>query len=467
MDFKATAEKILETVGGKENIASSTHCMTRLRLTIKDMSLVRDSDVKAIDGVVGTNTVGQQYQVIIGTQVGHVYQEFSELCGGAEQASAVATAAVEVVKAEKLTPKAVVNKVLDVVSSCVTPLIPIITAAGLVKLMVAILGPAMLNLLPETSDLMRLLTFVGDAGFYFFPVYVGYGAAKKFECNIPMSLFFAGIMLHPSLIQIVNDGAAFTVYGVPMTLVNYSSNFISILLTVWIFSYVEKLLTKYIPVALRSLLFPLLSTLVMLPLMLCALGPAGSWIGQGIAFVINTVYGIAGPFAIGIVCALWPLLVSTGMHQALIAIAMGNIAVNGFDQSITVGGFLSSYPVIALCIVYIIKARKEDKAQAVTNFITLAAGGVSEPAIFGMLLRFKKTIVYMMAGGFCAGFFAGLMNVKTYLFGSANVLAALSFAGEDPKSLLFGVIAAVIGFVATFVIAMIFGIYDKDVQAEG
>lgn len=463
MDYKATAEQILNLVGGSENIKSATHCATRLRLTVNDLSKVNDAEIKKIPGLVGTNTVGSQYQIIVGPQVADVFAAFVDVSGVAA-GPAVTEDEPEAAPAvkEKLTLKNIVNKILDTVSACVTPLIPIITAAGLVKLIVVICGPSMLNIVPETSDFMRLLTFVGDAGFYFFPVYVAYGAAKKFNTNIPMALFLAGVMLHPTLIEIVNAGEPFTVYGIPMTLVNYSSNFISILLTVWIMSYVEKGILKVVPNSLRSLLYPLGMVLIMLPLMLCILGPAGSWLGKGIADVIAVLHKTVGPVAIGIVCALWPLLVSTGMHQALIPLAMSNIAANGFDPSITVGGFLSSYPVIAIALVYILKARKEDKAQAVSNFVTLAAGGISEPAIFGMLLKYKKTLLYLFAGGMAAGIYAGMMGVRTYLFGSANVLAALSFAGEYAPSLTHGIIAAVIGFVVSFVLAWIFGIYGKN-----
>lgn len=460
MDFKETAGKILDLVGGKENIVSATHCATRLRLTISDFSKVNDAEIKQMAGIVGTNKLGDQLQVIIGPNVADVYKEFIDVSG-----LAAAAPVAEKAEKEKLTFKGMVNKALDTISACVTPLIPIITAAGLVKLIVAILGPSMLNILPVESNFMRLLTFVGDAGFYFFPFYVGYGAAKKFECNVPMALFMAGIMLHPTLISIVSEGAPFSVYGLPMTLVNYSSNFISILLTVWVMSYIEKAIIKVVPNSLRSLLYPLCMTLIMLPLMLCVLGPIGSWLGQGIAAVISALHSAVGPVAIGVVCALWPLLVSTGMHQALIAIAMGNIATFGYDQSITVGGFLSSYPVIAICLVYMLKARKEDKAQAVSNFVTLAAGGISEPAIFGMLLRYRKTLLYLFAGGFASGLYAGFTGVRTYLFGSANVLAALSFAGEYAPSLINGIIAAAIGFVVSFVLAWIFGIYGKEEEA--
>ncbi len=459
MDFKTTSEQILELIGGKENLVSATHCATRLRLTIADFNKVNDAEVKKMPGILGTNILGDQYQIIIGPNVSDLYKVFTDVTG---VAAAPAVEEAPVKEKASFSVKGVINAMLDAISACVTPLIPIITAAGLVKLIVAILGPSMLNIVPETSSFIRLLTFVGDAGFYFFPFYVGYGAAKKFECNIPMALFMAGIMLHPTLIGIVSEGAPFSVYGIPMTLVNYSSNFISILLTVWVMSYVEKAITKIVPTSLRSLLYPLCMTLIMLPLMLCVLGPAGSWLGKGIAAAISALHSAVGPVAIGVVCALWPLLVSTGMHQALIAIAMGNIAVYGFDQSITVGGFLSSYPVIAIALVYILKARKEDKAQAVSNFVTLAAGGISEPAIFGMLLRYKKTLLYLFAGGFASGLYAGFMGVRTYLFGSANVLAALSFAGEYAPSLVHGIIAAVIGFVVSFVLAWIFGIYGKE-----
>ena len=463
MDYKATAEQILNLVGGSENIKSATHCATRLRLTVNDLSKVDDAAIKKIPGLVGTNTVGSQYQIIVGPQVADVFAAFVDVSGVAA-GPAVTEDAPEAASAvkEKLTIKTIVNKILDTVSSCVTPLIPIITAAGLVKLIVVICGPSMLNIVPETSDFMRLLTFVGDAGFYFFPVYVAYGAAKKFNTSIPMALFLAGIMLHPTLVEIVNTGDPFTVYGIPMTLVNYSSNFISILLTVWIMSYVEKGILKVVPNSLRSLLYPLGMILIMLPLMLCVLGPAGSWLGKGIADVIAVLHKTVGPLAIGIVCALWPLLVSTGMHQALIPLAMSNIAANGFDPSITVGGFLSSYPVIAIALVYILKARKEDKAQAVSNFVTLAAGGISEPAIFGILLKYKKTLLYLFVGGLVSGIYAGIMGVRTYLFGSANVLAVLSFAGEYAPSLTHGIIAAVIGFVVSFILAWIFGIYGKN-----
>ena len=429
MNIQEKAGRILEFVGGKDNVTYVTYCMTRLRITPKDKGLIQDEDIQKMTGIVGTKTVGTQYQIIIGSEVENVYKELCQIAG-----FEIHEGIDEIVddisqKKEKLTPKSILNNVLDVIGGCVAPMLPIITAAGLVKLIVAVLGPSMLNIMSETSDFMRLLTFVGDAGFYFFPIYVAYAAAKKFQTNIPMALFIAGVLLHPTLIEIVNTGEAFTVYGIPMYLTTYSSNFVSMILIVWMMSYVEKGLNKVIPNALRALLFPLLTLLIMLPIALCILGPIGA---------------------------------ITGMHQALIAIALTYIATMGFDNSILVGAFISNYPMIAIGLTYLMKSKgAEEKGNALTSFVTLTIGGISEPTLFGIILRYKKAILYMLAGGFAGGFYAGLMNVAVYFVGSGNIAIALGFAGENANSLPQGIIACVIAFVLTLSLAMIFGFDDK------
>lgn len=303
MNYEKTAASILELAGGKANISAVTHCVTRLRLTPKDRGLVDDEAIKKLDGVIGTKNVGTQYQVIIGQDVEYVYKNFCKQAGMEETAIVEASENDEKPK-EKMTIKKVVGSVVDAIGACVTPMLPIITAAAIIKLIASLLGPSMLNVLPETSEFMRLLALVGDAGFYFFPVYVAYSGAKRFGANIPMALFIAGILLHPSLIDIVNAGEAFHVYGIPMTLTTYSSNFISMLLITWAMSYVEKGLNKIIPNSLRALLFPVLLIFIMLPISLCVLGPLGAIIGKGIADAIVALHTVFGPITIGIVGAL-------------------------------------------------------------------------------------------------------------------------------------------------------------------
>lgn len=460
MTYKEKAEKILEKIGGKDNVSTVTYCLTRLRITPKDRGLIDDSAICAIPEIIGTKTVGTQYQVIIGPDVEHVYKEFCNLSGLEISNQIEENLDTEVLK-EKLTPKKILDNIMDAIGACVAPMIPIFTAAGLIKLIVALVGPNMLNILPDNCDFVRLLTFVGDAGFYFFPVYVAYGAAKKFKANIPMALFIAGILLHPTLVEIVNAGKPFTVYGIPMTLTTYSSNFISALLIVWIMSYVEKGLNKIIPNSLRTLLFPLLLTLIMLPIALCVVGPIGAIVGQGIAQGIVSLNKIAGPITIAIVAALWPLLISTGMHQALIAIALSYIASVGYDDSILVGAIVSNYPMIAIGLSYLILSKTPSKkAYATTSFITLFLGGISEPTLFGIILKNKKSILAMMIGGFVGGLYAGIMKVAVYFVGAGNVSVCLGYAGERASSLPQGIVACVIAFVVTFVLCMIFKFDD-------
>lgn len=468
MNYQEKAEQILQYVGGKDNISSVTYCMTRLRVTPKDRGLVDDEAIRGISDIVGTKTVGTQYQIIIGPDVEHVYKEFCRQ-GGFSEAKRIDdnTDAAKETEKEKLTPKNIFDNVMDAIGACVAPMIPIFTAAGLMKLIVAVIGPSMLGLLPETSEFIRLLTFVGDAGFYFFPVYVAYGAAKKFNANIPMALFLAGILLHPTLTEIVQAGEPFHVYGIPMTLTTYSSNFISMLLITWVMSYVEKGLNKVIPKSLRALLFPLLLTLIMLPIALCVLGPVGSVLGKGIANGIVALHSFAGPVSVAIVAALWPLLIATGMHQALIAVALTYIAAVGCDDSILVGAFISNYPMIAIGLAYLIMAKTaEKKMYASSSFITLALGGISEPTLFGIILQNKKAILYMMIGGFVGGLYAGIMKVAVYFVGVGNVLVSLGFAGERAYSLPQGIVASVIAFAVTFVLCMVFKIEENEKRGK-
>lgn len=465
MNYKETASKILEYVGGKDNVSSVTYCMSRLRITPKDRGMVKDEAVKAMEGIVGTKTVGAQYQIIIGPDVEHVYKEFCRQ-GDFAEGNRIEVSTVQEAPKEKLTPKKVLDNVMDAIGACVAPMIPIFTAAGLMKLIVAVVGPQMLGLLPETSDFIRLLTFVGDAGFYFFPVYVAYGAAKKFNANIPMALFIAGILLHPTMSDIVAAGEPFTVYGIPMTLTTYSANFISMLLITWVMSYVEKGLNRIIPKSLRTLLFPLLLTLIMLPIALCVLGPIGSVLGNGIANGIVALHGFIGPVTVAVVGALWPLLIVTGMHQALIAIALTYIAAVGFDDSILVGAFISNYPMIAIGLAYLLLSKTAEKrAYASSSFITLTLGGISEPTLFGIIMQNKRAILYMMAGGFIGGLYAGIMKVAVYFVGVGNVLVCLGFAGERASSLPQGIIASIIAFAITFVLCMVFK-FDTPVKRE-
>ncbi len=457
MDFKKLAEEILAKTGGKDNVSYATHCITRLRLTVKDKGLIKDDEIKTIPGVIGTQFVGSQYQVIIGQEVEHVYNAVCEL-GGFEKAAAID----ENLDKKPLTVKGVLGGLMDAISGSVAPILPIITAAGLIKLIVAVLGSTMLGVVADDAPLLQLLTVVGDAGFYFFPVYLAYASAKKFGANIAMALFMAGVLIHPTLVGILTSGVPFNVYGIPAAGVDYTFSFLPIIMIVYVQSYVEKLLNKYVPSSLKSLLVPLCTMLVMLPLALCCLGPIGSWVANGLAAAIGLMKDTIGPVATGIVAALWPFLIATGMHQGLIVIAITSIMTVGFDATILVGAVVGGYALYGVSIANILKLKNNDeRGLAVGNLITLALGGISEPSIFGLLLRNKRAALFNLIGAFCGGLYAGLTGVVLNFPGATNLLAILSFSGANPSNLVNACVGGAIALVVALVLSLVLGLEDK------
>lgn len=260
--YNELAQTILENVGGEENISNMTHCMTRLRFNLKDQSKVNEESLKSMTGVLGVVQSGGQYQIIIGQTVNKVYNNLLELTGKAQEQEEVEAKEEK----EPFTLKGLGNKVLDYLAGSLTPLIPVLIAASMFKMVMAVFGPSMLNWIHEGSSLATLLTFVGDAGFYFFPVFLGYTAAKKFGVTPVLGMFLGGVLLHPTFTQIAADGAAFDILGIPVATQNYASTVLPMILSIWIMSYVEKFFKKVIPSTLGTIFTPTLTMVVMLSL---------------------------------------------------------------------------------------------------------------------------------------------------------------------------------------------------------
>lgn len=452
--YEQLCKEILMQIGGKENISFVTHCMTRLRMNVKDQGKINQEKLKKVNGVLGCQFSGGQFQVIIGQHVDEVYNEFAEMTG--LQVQNKIDEKLDDTK-EKFSWKELPNKLIDAVSGCVTPILPIITVTGIIKLIAALLGASMLNLLPANSDFMILMTFVGNAGFYFFPIFVAWSASKKFNTSTPIALFLGAILIHPTLIEMVTNGTAFNVYGIPMTLVNYSSQFLPSILIVWVMSYIYKFFEKISPKSLKIILVPTCTMLVMLPLALCIVGPLANLAGQGLAAFFTGLYSLAGPLAIGLIGASWYFLVATGMHQALIALATTMIANMGADNIILVGSKSGTYALMGLAVAYLIRCKKENKAVASANAVTLLLGGISEPTIFSMLLRYKKAMIAQLIAGFVGGVFCGFFQVSVYFFGATNVLTGLAFG----KDVVLGMLACSISFILALVIGLILGFDDS------
>lgn len=443
--------QILENVGGKDNVSGAVHCMTRLRLNVKDRSKVNVDAIKGIKGAIGAQFSGDQFQIIIGQHVSDVYPEFCAIAGiGAVEAID------ENLDKEPFNIKQIPKKILDYVSGSIAPIIPIMMGTGFFKMFYAVLGPDLLNVMPNESQFMQILYIVGNTGFYFMPVFVAWSAAKKLNTSIPLTLLMGVLLIDPNILNIVTAGEPFNIYGfIPMQLNNYSQSLLPILFVAWAMKYVYQFFTKIMPASIKVIGVPFCTIVVMVPLMFCALAPIGNWIGMLLSVFFETLYNVAGPLAVALIGAFWPFLVATGMHIAIIQIAMINITTLGFDPIVLAGSNIANYALMGMVVAYFIRTKGEEKQMAGANVVTLIVGGISEPTLFGILLRNKKAMITQIIGGFIGGLVGGFLGVAVYTFGVANFLTVLQYAGGPGSNFINACIACAVAFVAALVVGLV------------
>jgi len=468
-DNREIATNVLKAVGGKENVSMATHCMTRLRFNLKDEGKVSDDEVKAIDGVLGVVRQGGQYQVIIGQKVPHVYKELCAI-GGFDEQAAVDENLDEDAKKEPLTAKKVGQAILDYLSGSMVPIVPVLTIAGLFKVIQVVLGPTMLNLIGETSDLWFVSNMVYNAGFYFLPMYLGYTSAKKLGVRPILGLLLAAIIIEPSFVALAGtEGASLTVFGIPAAVVNYSQSVMPILLSVWVMKYVERFFDKHIPEALVTVFVPFLTILVMLPVTLCVTAPLGSFLGNALGtalFNVGNAGGIVSVIAVAALMVLQPFLVITGMHMALITLALAAYAQNGADTFAIVCNLTANWAVWGMALAIFLRVKDPNKkGVALGAFISGVIGGVTEPALFGLGFKYNRCLIGVAIANAVAGLIAGFAHVSFYNMGASSVLALLNFISPtDPMNVVWAAVAGLAGFGISTVINYFFGLTPEQIN---
>lgn len=455
MDAKKTAQQILQEVGGEGNVSHLTHCVTRLRFTLKSMDHVDGERIKGISGVVGVVDKGGQFQVIIGPDVPVVYAELIKL---GDFGKTQETPAPE----EK---KGLVNRILDTVAGIFSPIMGIIAGAGMVKALLSILNT--FALIDQTGNTYYFLNFIADASYYFLPIFLASSAAKKFQCNTNMAMLMGAILLHPNFTAL-KDTAEGTVkvLGLPVRMVTYSSSVIPIILIVFALSYVEKFVEKITPKVIKFVARPLLTILIMAPLAFVVLGPLGSIIGDGLVTVLLSVEKIAPWILPTVIGASMPFLVMTGMHNSLLPAYVNSLSVLGYETIIGPGNLPSNIAQGAAALCVAVKTKnKEFRQLSVSGGIT-ALIGVTEPALFGVNLRLKKPLIATTIGGGLGGLYAGITGVQRFGGGGAGLAAIGLYMGESPNNVINALISAGIAFVVTFGILWYLGFEDVAVDTE-
>lgn len=451
-DYKKLAATIIELVGGEKNVSAVTHCATRLRFNLNDDSKAQTDKIKSTKGVMGVVNKGGQYQVVIGSDVQNVYREILQL-GSFEDSNS----------GEEQEKKGPIVKVLDTIAGIFTPIIPAITGAGMLKAVMALL--VTFGVITAESQTYQFLNFFADAAFYFLPILIANSAAKKFRCNSYMAMSIGGVLLHPNFINMVDTakeaGEGLEFIGIPVSLVSYSSSVIPIILAIWFMSFVEPFADKISPKPVKFFTKPLLTLIITAPVTLIVLGPLGNIIGDGIASGINFLNAYASWLVPLIVGTFTPLMVMTGMHYGLIPIGINNIATAGFDTVVGPGMLGSNIAQGGASLAVAVRTKNSEVRQLATSAGITAVCGITEPAMYGISLRFKKPLIAAMIGGGVSGLFLGITGVGRYTSGSPGLLALPGYIGtEGFRNITFACIGAAIAFIVSFVVSFVLGIDD-------
>lgn len=454
MSYHDLAKEILSQVGGKENIQQLTHCATRLRFVLNDNSKANTDTLKKTKGVVGVAEAGGQYQVIIGSDVQSVYRPLMELAGLKEDAGANA-------EEPHQSPLA---KLLSIISGIFTPILPIITAAGMIKAVLSIL--VVFKIVTTKDQNYQVLNFIGDAGFYFLPVFLGGTAAKQFKANTYLGMLMGATLLHPTFTAMVANfketGAGIELFGIPFSPVGYSSTVIPVILGVWFMSYVERFADRISPKAIKFFSVPLITALITSIVMFSALGPIGSIIGQYLGdffrwleefgpWVVPTVVGIFSPF-----------LVMTGTHYGLVSIGINNRMTLGYDTVVQPGMLASNVAQGGAALAIAFKTKDTDKKALATSAGITAVCGITEPALYGVTLQNRAAMIGTMVAGGIVGFFLGIMNARNFTGGSPGLLTIMAYVGENTFYYLYVAIAGLVMSVALSFIITYFLYKDEE-----
>lgn len=448
MDYSVTAKELIKKLGGEKNVDSLTHCMTRLRFVLKDESGIDDKAVENIPGVMGIMKKGGQYQVIIGNNVAKCYSEINKLYGFSDTASSNG-------KKVKRNP---VTVALDFISGCMTPMIPAIIAGGLIKVLLVVLGPSLLNVISATGDTYIIMNAIGDAAFYFLPVFIAVTASKKLGCNTYLAIMVAAMLLYPDLITLLGGEAPTKLFGfIPVIHGSYSSSVIPAMLATILLKYVEKLVDKITPEWSKNFLKPLLIVLITAPITLCLLAPLGLVIGNGLQFVLNYIYNFAPWLAMALFAAFMPFIVMTGMHWAFVPATLLAISNPGYELMLLPAMLASNIAQAGATFAVAVKTKDSKMRQiAIPAGISALLAGVTEPAMYGVTLKLKKPMYAACIASGVGGVIMGIVKLKAYAFATPCLTAIVQFISPDGgKNMLFACIIAALSFVLSFVLALI------------
>ena len=456
MKYEELAKDILDHVGGKENVSSLAHCITRLRFKLKDESKADTAYLKKREGVVTVIQSGGQYQVVIGNHVPDVYNAVAKVGNLNTEGE------VPVDEGEK---GSVFNQFIDMISKIFQPILGPLAATGMLKGLAAVLvafGVA------QTSGTYLLIQAAGDGLFNFLPIFLAFTASKRFGLTPFTGMAIAAAMLYPSLVNPADVEPLYTLFagtifespiymtflGLPVILMSYASSVVPIILATYFGSKVEKAMKKIIPDVVKLFLVPFLTLLIVVPVTILAIGPIATWAATLIGSGVSAVYNFSPAIAGAIMGGFWQVFVMFGLHWGFIPIAINNLSTMGFDtllQTVLGVSFAQTGVIIAIAL----KTREAKVRQLSIPAIISGFFGVTEPAIYGISLPMKKPFILSCIAGAVTGLLAGVFQLTGYNIGGLGLFAlpaAIDPSGVNTFNFWAAVIVSLVGLVLGFVL---------------
>ncbi|MGQ8873033.1 beta-glucoside-specific PTS transporter subunit IIABC [Paenibacillus sp. TSA_86.1] len=467
-NYDQLAKDILSRVGGPENVKSVFHCVTRLRFKLKNESVAKTEELKNLPGVITVMQSGGQYQVVIGNEVPDVYKAVVKAGNLSAEGQVEATD-------EDSGPKGnLFNRFVDMISGVFTPVLGLLAATGMIKGFTAMF--LSLGWIDKDAGTYALLNAIGDCLFYFFPIFLGYTAIKKFGGSPFLGMAIGASLVYPTLAGIRGGEPMYTLFagtlfespirieflGIPVILMDYASSVIPIIIATFFAVKIERFFKKVMPKVVSNFLVPFCTLLVIVPLTFLVIGPIATWAGQLLGAFTSSIYGLS-PLLTGLVIGgLWQVFVLFGLHWGLVPLVFVNLATLGYD-SILALSFAASFAQIGAVLAVMLKTKSQKlKTLGAPAFIS-GIFGVTEPAIYGVTLPLKKPFIMSCIAGGIGGGILGLFGAKGYIIGGLGIFGYPSYVSptEGMNSVFFWVVAAtIIAFILGFILTYVVGFKD-------
>ncbi|WP_350305947.1 beta-glucoside-specific PTS transporter subunit IIABC [Photorhabdus viridis] len=442
MYYKEFAKDIIIFLGGAENINKSWHCVTRLRFNVIDDSKIDIASIKKMQGVMGARFHSGQLQIIIGNRVIEIFSEIikqlKESEGGYEDQN-----------------KSRISHVFDIISGIFVPILPVIVGAGLLK--GGLIFFYMMSWVSAESNEYKLLYILSDAPLYFLPVLLAFSAARKFKTNEFIAATLACILIYPTLSELISasGGGYLDVFGISVPAIHYSYTVIPIILGVWLLSYIHRWVDKFIPTVLKIIFTPLLVLLISVPTLLIIVAPLGNEIGLYLEEALLELFSVVGPFAGLLLGGLIPILVITGMHYAFLPSVFANFKSLGYDFMLLPISFVSNIAQAGATLAVAIKIKDKQMKSLAYSASFSAFLGITEPAMYGITLKFRKSFYASLIGGAIGGAIVGIFSIKIFAFSIPGLVSLPFYMQKDSNNFLFILFGICSSFLVAFILTLL------------